>query len=389
VRTHTGPTAQRVSESLNAAAFASGTDVFFAPGVFQPGDPAGLHVVGHELAHVIQQKYGAPPADAEALAAPSHPAERQAEALATRALDTPMVAPAAGVAESEPAPAQRSALADYDVRLGQWPSPGPHAPEAGQPKSLARASDFSTPTQPLSIASLAGAEPAAPVQRFTTTEFAGLRQSLPGATPLVQAGALGGAPVAAAALAELERTPARVGGLTDQLPNPGGMLTNLNSAARNLPVQPVLTTAPLIMGGPRSDRPVLSRAFDMSALTDSLPALPNVPELPTLDSLDSLGSQAGAPDMTSLGGPLPSVPALSSLRPPEMPLPPTMGDLGQMAAGAAAGGQAALGNVVDAAQSAVEGAAPALPNIDKLTDQIWKSIQQKLRVERERSRGLA
>ena len=44
---------------VGAIAFTHGNDVHFAPGQYQPDTPAGLHVLSHELAHVVQQG-GAP-----------------------------------------------------------------------------------------------------------------------------------------------------------------------------------------------------------------------------------------------------------------------------------------------------------------------------------------
>jgi hypothetical protein len=56
-----------------------------------------------------------------------------------------------------------------------------------------------------------------------------------------------------------------------------------------------------------------------------------------------------------------------------------------------AAGQQALGTITAMAPSGGEAAAaaPALPSLDKLTEHIWKEVQRKLKVERERSRGLA
>jgi hypothetical protein len=63
---------------------------------------------------------------------------------------------------------------------------------------------------------------------------------------------------------------------------------------------------------------------------------------------------------------------------------------GEAANGAMAAGQQALGSITGMGPSGGEApAAPALPNLDKLTDHIWKEVQRKLKVERERSRGLA
>jgi hypothetical protein len=54
VRIVVGPQAQR----LGALAFTSGSDIYFAPGQYDPTTPEGLRLLGHELAHVVQQRQG-------------------------------------------------------------------------------------------------------------------------------------------------------------------------------------------------------------------------------------------------------------------------------------------------------------------------------------------
>ncbi|WP_291717036.1 DUF4157 domain-containing protein [Magnetospirillum sp. 64-120] len=54
VRVQVGPEAP----SIGALAFTVGDRLFFAPGQFAPETPRGLHLLGHELAHVIQQRSG-------------------------------------------------------------------------------------------------------------------------------------------------------------------------------------------------------------------------------------------------------------------------------------------------------------------------------------------
>lgn len=54
VRIHVGPQAQ----SIGALAFTSGNDIFFAPGQYSPDSAPGRHLIGHELAHVVQQRQG-------------------------------------------------------------------------------------------------------------------------------------------------------------------------------------------------------------------------------------------------------------------------------------------------------------------------------------------
>ena len=59
VRIHDGGGADRLSRSLQAEAFTVGSDVFFKSGNYAPNDPAGQHLLAHELAHVVQDAGGA------------------------------------------------------------------------------------------------------------------------------------------------------------------------------------------------------------------------------------------------------------------------------------------------------------------------------------------
>jgi ribosomal protein S18 acetylase RimI-like enzyme len=54
VRVHVGPQAERIG----AIAFTLGSDIYFAPGRFQPETAHGQQLLGHELAHVVQQRAG-------------------------------------------------------------------------------------------------------------------------------------------------------------------------------------------------------------------------------------------------------------------------------------------------------------------------------------------
>jgi hypothetical protein len=54
VRVHVGPQAP----SIGALAFTVGTDLYFAPGQYQPNTPGGQQLIGHELTHVVQQAQG-------------------------------------------------------------------------------------------------------------------------------------------------------------------------------------------------------------------------------------------------------------------------------------------------------------------------------------------
>ena len=54
VRIHVGPQAA----SIGAVAFTAGSDLYFAPGRYQPETAEGRRLLGHELAHVVQQRQG-------------------------------------------------------------------------------------------------------------------------------------------------------------------------------------------------------------------------------------------------------------------------------------------------------------------------------------------
>ena len=58
VRVHTGPTASRSAESVQANAYTVGNDIVFRGGGYQPETPSGRHLLAHELTHVVQQRSG-------------------------------------------------------------------------------------------------------------------------------------------------------------------------------------------------------------------------------------------------------------------------------------------------------------------------------------------
>jgi hypothetical protein len=60
VRVHTGPEPHSLNRALNARAFTSGWDVFFAGGEYQPRTGAGRQLLAHELTHVLQQSGASP-----------------------------------------------------------------------------------------------------------------------------------------------------------------------------------------------------------------------------------------------------------------------------------------------------------------------------------------
>jgi hypothetical protein len=58
VRVHTDARAAGFTHALKAKAFTTGRDIFFAPGQHDPHSQPGKRLLGHELAHVVQQAEG-------------------------------------------------------------------------------------------------------------------------------------------------------------------------------------------------------------------------------------------------------------------------------------------------------------------------------------------
>jgi hypothetical protein len=82
VRVHIGPQAPRIG----ALAFTVGNDIYFAPGRYRPESTLGQQLLGHELAHVVQQRRGRVPAPLAGVAIVQDAAlEAEADRLGMRA----------------------------------------------------------------------------------------------------------------------------------------------------------------------------------------------------------------------------------------------------------------------------------------------------------------
>ena len=99
VRIHTDTGAGTLARAVSARAFATGSDVFFAQGEYQPGSGDGDRLLAHELAHVVQQR-GAPISGVMRVSEPGDPWELEADAMAGAAL-APRAAPAVARAPAE------------------------------------------------------------------------------------------------------------------------------------------------------------------------------------------------------------------------------------------------------------------------------------------------
>jgi hypothetical protein len=81
VRVHNDSGADALARAVNARAFATGTDVYFARGQYQPGTHEGDRLLAHELTHVVQQR-GAATGGPLTVSQPGDAMETQADTTA-------------------------------------------------------------------------------------------------------------------------------------------------------------------------------------------------------------------------------------------------------------------------------------------------------------------
>src|SRR6202022_1996754 len=91
VRVHIDSAAEQSATALDADAFTTGRDIYFASGKYAPASVEGRHLLAHELTHVVQQAEGQTPAELTLsnssnveIGAPHDPLEREAEQTADR-----------------------------------------------------------------------------------------------------------------------------------------------------------------------------------------------------------------------------------------------------------------------------------------------------------------
>jgi Domain of unknown function (DUF4157) len=82
VRVHTDPLASALARSVQARAFTTGSDIYFAGGEYSPHSSSGQQLLAHELRHVQQQR-GAPTAGELRVSQPGDAMERDAESAAS------------------------------------------------------------------------------------------------------------------------------------------------------------------------------------------------------------------------------------------------------------------------------------------------------------------
>ena len=81
VTVHTDDRADALNRSVSARAFATGTDVYFAKGEYNPGSADGDRLIAHELAHVVQQR-GAASTGPLTVSQPGDALETEADSVA-------------------------------------------------------------------------------------------------------------------------------------------------------------------------------------------------------------------------------------------------------------------------------------------------------------------
>jgi uncharacterized protein DUF4157 len=81
VRVHADAEAGTLARSVDARAFTTGSDIFFGASEYRPSEPAGKHLLAHELTHVVQQR-GAPVSGPMEVTQPGDAYEIAADAVA-------------------------------------------------------------------------------------------------------------------------------------------------------------------------------------------------------------------------------------------------------------------------------------------------------------------
>jgi hypothetical protein len=98
VRVHTSAEADELNRQLSARAFATGQDIFFRQGEYNPGSGNGRELVAHELSHVVQQGTGRVPGSGSGMtvrpAGDAFEQEADAQARQVAGLGEPTASPA-------------------------------------------------------------------------------------------------------------------------------------------------------------------------------------------------------------------------------------------------------------------------------------------------------
>lgn len=121
VKIHNDSNAVQMNKELGSQAFASGNDIYFNEGKYNPNSKDGKHLLAHELTHTVQQGASAvqPKMIQKTATAPNtpSPAANTGESIS---LQTPTFTPSETVASQIESAGSRGA--DVNVTFGQWAS---------------------------------------------------------------------------------------------------------------------------------------------------------------------------------------------------------------------------------------------------------------------------
>jgi hypothetical protein len=165
VRVHTDSTADRLTKSVDAVAFTSGSDIFFRSGTYDPASAAGQHLIAHEAAHTMQQAAGPVAGDPHpggvSISNPRDQYERAAESAASTALQR------MAVSDDEPSPAPPMPV-QRSIR-GSVARPWLQRQAAAAPAAPGQAEEEDEEQKPAAPAVPAAEQEAAPLPAATDT----------------------------------------------------------------------------------------------------------------------------------------------------------------------------------------------------------------------------
>jgi outer membrane protein OmpA-like peptidoglycan-associated protein len=120
VRVHADSSAAATARSMDAAAYTVGQHITFDAGRYETRSQRGLQLIGHELAHTVQQK-GAPRGGGLRMGSPTDASEKEADSAASSALSYGRV----GIQSGRPMSVQRqpnqATLPELDPAAGASP----------------------------------------------------------------------------------------------------------------------------------------------------------------------------------------------------------------------------------------------------------------------------
>jgi uncharacterized protein DUF4157 len=140
VRVHTDAWAACATQALHARAFTLGSHMVFGAGEYVPETPGGMHLLAHELTHVLQQRHGPPAPRPRLVVGPAEdPLEREADQVATQVMRGGPLPPITADMTGTVRRAVRIVPGSAHITISQPPKVSP--PEIPDPGTLGHARD--------------------------------------------------------------------------------------------------------------------------------------------------------------------------------------------------------------------------------------------------------